>query len=443
MDLRSRPRSPLRTTLEIAPGLVHRTRGPILEMRAMPPAPQAPAFAHVHAVAGTPRHRRGRPARLLAGGSALTWEHAWAKAVGEAVERHAVLDWEPPVRVASARELDPGIDVQAFDLFHAEQRAQANFAFERLREDSRIGWVAAYSLTRRTRTFLPATLAHMFYEPRTPADRFDLCPVSGYACGNTLEEALLGALCEVAERDALMLCWYQRLAVPALDLASFDSATVRDALARFAHAPVRLYCADLTTDARIPALLVMMTSAHPGWPAAAVATAADLSPARALVKALSELSSGQALVQAHRRAGGRLPRSAHDVVQPEDHGLFYAAPQALRHLDTLLRPRRTVRADPAAGGSTGNDVKADLDVCLQRLAACGLEALAVELTPPEIAARGLRVVKVVVPGMLPIDFGRATRHLGGPRLYSAPLRMGHAQAATRPGALNRMPHPFP
>lgn len=441
MALKPRPATPLRVTLDMAPTLVDHRNGPIFSIEAAPAARTDPAFAHVHATTGTSRRLRGRPARLLTGGSALRWEQAYAKAVGEAVERHCVLDWTPRVRVARAHDLDRNIDVDAFDLFHAEQRRAPGFAFEPLRADSLIGWVPAYSLTRRQSSFLPATLAHLYHQPCTPADHFDLCPVSGYACGNTLEEALLRGLCEVAERDALMLTWAQRLAVPALDLASFDSAAVRDALGRFAHCPVRLYCADLRTDAGIPVVLVMMTSSEPGWPAAAVATAADPSTEHALIKALGELSNGRALVQANGRRG--LPRTPAQVQLPEDHGLFYAAPQALGLLDLWLHPRRTQRAPTETQESVKTCVLSTLEDCVQGLARCGLEALAVEITSPQAAAAGLHVVKVVVPGMLPIDFGSSGKHLGGRRLYEAPARMGYAQFATTPGRLNTLPHPLP
>ena len=441
MTLKPQPATPLRVTLDIAPTLVDCRNGPIFSIAAAPAARSDPAFAHVHATTGSARRLPGRPARLLTGGSALHWDQAYAKAVGEAVERHCVLDWTPRVRVARANDLDRDIDVDTFDLFHPEQRRAPGFAFEPLRADSLISWVPAYSLTRRQSSFLPATLAHLYHQPCTPADRFDLCPVSGYACGNTLEEALLRGLCEVAERDALMLTWAQRLAVPALDLASFDSAAVRDALSRFAHCPVRLYCADLRTDVGIPVVLVMMTSSEPGWPAAAIATAADPSTERALLKALSELSNGRALVQAHGLRG--LPRTPAQVHLPEDHGLFYADPHALGLLDLWLHPRRTQRAPTETQESVKTCVLATLEDCVQGLARCGLEALAVEITSPQAAAAGLHVVKVVVPGMLPIDFGNSSKHLGGRRLYEAPARMGYSQFATTPGRLNTLPHPLP
>jgi ribosomal protein S12 methylthiotransferase accessory factor len=120
--------------------------------------------------------------------------------------------------------------------------------------------------------------------------------------------------------------------------------------------------------------------------------------------------------------------------------LFYCSPARLPFLDVLIRPRSVVR--PAwrrslATGSVGQDV----ETCVRRLAAAGLEVLVADLTTPDVAGLGFKVVKVLIPGMHPIDFGY-WRHLGGRRLYETPARLGY-RAAYGPNDLNLFPHPFP
>ena len=444
MQLRSHAPSDVSLSLNALPWLVDAVRGPIRSLRAQRLAVDDPAFCHYHAVVGSALPRRNRPAELLAGGSALTWQTALAKAVGESVERYCVMVYEPQVRFARARELrEAAPDPLVFDLFHPAQRASPRFPFARLTDDSRIGWIEGYSLTRAQPTLMPAALAHLYYRPQADEVVFDRCPLSGYAAGNTLEEALLGALCEVVERDALMIAWYHRLCVPALDLGSFDSPAVQASVRRFGRSPVRLFCADITSDVAIPAVLMLMTSCQSGWPAAVVATAADLSAERAVLRALGELSSGHALVRSYWQSGRATPRRFTEVTRPEDHALFYAEPGALRYLDAFVRPRSSRRAAQLATPYSDTDVKANLDECVRRLAAQGLEAIAVELTTPEVGAHGLRVVKVLVPGMQPLDCGNDCKHLGASRLYDAPRRMGYAGTARHPSGLNRAPHPFP
>jgi ribosomal protein S12 methylthiotransferase accessory factor len=126
----------------------------------------------------------------------------------------------------------------------------------------------------------------------------------------------------------------------------------------------------------------------------------------------------------------------------EDHGLFYSSPSMLPALDPLLRPNRWVKAADVAPAHQLTDVKDDIDHCVQLLADNGLEVIAIDLTTPDVEGLGFKVVKVLIPGMQPIDFGPQW-HLGGKRLYEAPARMGYEGTAREPWHLNLFPHPFP
>jgi ribosomal protein S12 methylthiotransferase accessory factor len=111
-------------------------------------------------------------------------------------------------------------------------------------------------------------------------------------------------------------------------------------------------------------------------------------------------------------------------------------------LDPLLCPNRWIKAADVAPAHQLTDVKDDIDHCVRLLEDNGLEVIAVDLTTPEVEALGFKVVKVLIPGTQPIDFGPRW-HLGGQRLYDAPARMGYPGAAREPWHLNLFPHPFP
>ena len=68
--------------------------------------------------------------------------------------------------------------------------------------------------------------------------------------------------------------------------------------------------------------------------------------------------------------------------------------------------------------------------------------ISVDLTTPWLRSLGLCAVRVVVPGLQPIHFGRGNAVLGGARLYQAPRRMGRRDRDTTPEELNPWPHPF-
>jgi ribosomal protein S12 methylthiotransferase accessory factor len=254
---------------------------------------------------------------------------------------------------------------------------------------------------------------------------------------------VLSAICEVIERDALMVCWYNRLPVPGFDLRAGRSDALRATLDRYAGAPVRLHCANITTDIGIPVTFAIMVSHHPGWPAAIVATAAHLDPEESIVRALHELAANHLYIRSYFEDPSRKrPQAAHEVVTQEDHGLFYCSPARLPLLDPFIRPRWLVRPDEVPS-ELSSDVKTNVERCLARLAALDLEVIVIDLTTPDVQSLGLKVVKVLIPGAQPLDFGTRWQHFGGRRLYESPVRLGYRRTPPRVDELNTLPHPFP
>jgi len=174
-----------------------------------------------------------------------------------------------------------------------------------------------------------------------------------------------------------------------------------------------------------------------------VATAADLDPERAITRALQELSANHLYVRGYfGNPYHPVPRTPHEIINQEDHGLFYCSPERLPALDTILRPRSMQRPKDLTSLSS-TDAKKNIETCIERLNAVGLEVIAVDLTTNDVDELGLKVFKVLVPGIQPIDFGMQWQHIGGRRLYEAPVRMGYRETPPTPNELNYFPHPFP
>jgi ribosomal protein S12 methylthiotransferase accessory factor len=77
---------------------------------------------------------------------------------------------------------------------------------------------------------------------------------------------------------------------------------------------------------------------------------------------------------------------------------------------------------------SGESVVANLRTVVDDLAHAGFDAVAVDLTTEDVDAVGYKVVRVVVPGLQPLDNDHTCRHLGGARLRAT---------------FNPDPHPFP
>jgi ribosomal protein S12 methylthiotransferase accessory factor len=433
----------LNTTLRRLTDLLDSQTGIITSIEFFKVRSDDPQFVHCHATITDTGRLAGGMTIPGTGGTALSAEVALGKAIGESVERYCGEFCDPdsitlaPFRKIRTEAIDPG----RFVLFHPSQYSP-RFPFRPPSHDASMGWMRARSLTYDKDVLVPASLVHVTYPGAEHESLIDMNPVSGYACGNSFDEAALSGICEVVERDAFMIFWYNRLPAPAFDLSAAESPMLKSVLVRYQPAPVSLYCADITTEAGIPVALALMVAGSPRLPAAVVATAAHLDTEQAITKALFELAANQLYVRSfyEQPAYRKMPRTASEVVQPEDHGLFYCSPNRLPYLGMLTNPLTANPPFRRRSLSAGN-ISQDLDACVRLLAAAGLEVIVADLTTPDVADLGFKVVKVLIPGMYPIDFGH-WHHLGGRRLYETPVRLGY-RAASGPHELNLFPHPFP
>ncbi|HEX6015626.1 MAG TPA: YcaO-like family protein [Geminicoccaceae bacterium] len=317
-------------------------------------------------------------------GKGLTADAARAAALMEAVESWHAETIEAPLRLASAAELARRSGTVAVD--RLPRRADARFD-----PDQPLLWIEGRHMVTGEPVWLPYELVHTDYRlPQPPAAGCFPVSTNGLAAGNTRDEAVRHALCELIERDALSL-WHQ-LHPRARQGTAIDQATVEDAgcravLDRLAETGFAVALFDLTSDLAVPAFLALLVdrrdaAGHPG-----LGSACHPRPATALLKALLEAVQ----VRTGYIAGAR------DDLTPEE---FDAAGpvEKLRWLGPLLEgaegARRLAQAEPAAGGG---GPAAQVGYLLGRLAATGLgEAVAVDLTRPEF---DLPVVRVVVPGL--------------------------------------------
>ncbi|GAA1627021.1 hypothetical protein GCM10009733_024700 [Nonomuraea maheshkhaliensis] len=226
-------------------------------------------------------------------------------------------------------------------------------------------------------------------------DRCDYADLMRYSCnsgsaiGVTVAEALLHALNETIERDALSLLLVRVfLGGPGFRPRLIDPETLPDKPAR-AYAVAReltgspVYLLDITSDLGVPTMLAytLPTSRHPHRRG----TGTSLSPSHAAWRALTEL--------VQTTLGERLPADTHrDPAAPAAHPELYAC--ARFDLAQALRDAHVVpfRGDVTADGAPGDQLRTVVAV----LAARGLTAYGRTV---HALASGVTVVHVFVPGL--------------------------------------------
>jgi ribosomal protein S12 methylthiotransferase accessory factor len=260
---------------------------------------------------------------------------------------------------------------------------------------------------------------------------------SGLACSIRAETAMLSGLCEVIERDAIMIAWLNGLELPRLVPPAGDPVLdelYRRIAAKHMHATVL----DATSDVGLPVRLALVEHQADVPVECAVGMAAHPDPLQAHRKALCEAM--HTLNWLHQLQQRRPPAST--ALEPEsfeEHVFLYGHAWARHHLDIWrCGPWRQETPQHPQAEKTPSE---HFDRLVQRLAAVGLEVLTVDVTLSDVAQAGFSVFRTVVPGMVPLTVGRHAC-LGGTRLRTVPVHLGwHARYG--PEHYNPYPHPFP
>jgi len=426
----------LETFLSPFTGVVRDTIEFLYEPGEAPQASIGSTLAHGKPVIGELRAGRG-------GGTNGSRPAALAAALGEAVERYSasyVPDHE--FVLASARELgDEAVDPGRFALFHEEQHRIPGFPFCPFTPTTRIHWVRGFSIPDCAPALLPAQLTYLG-PPARETMPIGYTTSNGLACAMTLEEAILGGLCELIERDAFMLTWQGKLSHPLLTWSSTPELAELDRRL-FAPSGRRYAAVDLSLFFGVPAVLGVVRGAPGERAALGVGAGCAPSIADAWRKALSEaFSVHRFLRDVGATAPERRANTSADIRTFDDHMVFYADEERAQHTAFLdgsadRREAATVRS------LEGADVLAQIQEVTARLRTAGVSSYAVDVTSPDVRASGLRVARVVCPELCALDVMDSARYLGGRRLYHAAHEAGALPKPLSLTELNPFPHPFP
>ncbi len=372
-------------------------------------------------------------------------DRARAAAIGEVAERYSAHFYDrDTLTTASWNELDePALDPETFALHSSPQLT----AFATSLDDTprpfdrgtRTSWVRGTDLSSGASVLVPAPFVYLPY--RYPQDEpfFTDCTSTGLALAANRESAALSALSEVAERDAVAIVWLAGLAVPRVEFDP-DDELGRFVRSRFAAAGFSCVLLDAHLDLPLSVVIAILFD-EKGRPSfGSAARSSSLAAAR---KALLEAAQARiswkrdSLIEPRRRFASDFS----DVREFSDHPVVYADPARHDDLTFLWSSRQTVHWREIPDRATGRADR-DLEVLFEGLEDLGHRAVAVEVTTPDLASLGLRVVRALAPGLQPLNGAHCRPALGGLRLRELPMRLGLATAPLADDDLNRLVHPF-
>jgi ribosomal protein S12 methylthiotransferase accessory factor len=375
--------------------------------------------------------------RTRTGGKGVTDVQARMSAVGEAIERYCgVARGDEPARHGTMVEIGPEAVDPRRCLHYSDAQYDGRAAWNagcasifhqvphRFDERLAIDWAPLWSLTHDARRYLPAAFC-WYGHPDSRRHYFCAGDTNGCAAGATPEEAMLQALFELVERDAVAIWWYNRLSRPGLELGSFAIPYIERVRLHHAGLGRDVWALDLTHDLTIPVFAALSRRTDGGTEDIVFGFGAHFDPTEALMRAVTEMNQFLPAVLKRDAAGNTA------YAWPEDDAIRFWQHETLASQPWLgpspAARRRSCDFATPPPVDVGEMLRHAVDICRDHR----LEVLAQNQTRPDI---DLPVYRMVVPGLR-----HFWRRFGPGRLYDVPVAMGWRATPIAEADLNPIP----
>lgn len=234
-------------------------------------------------------------------------------------------------------------------------------------------WTFAYDPLESKKLIFPL---HWFYR---------IYGTTGWAAGNTLEEATLQALCEIVERHCISIVMEERLEVPTIEIDSIENSLIKDLIRKITSSGIEIFIKDFSLDLEIPTIAIIAHDPLVSTPTLRVYGAAGthLNPEIALIRAITELVQHRAQVLYRelilRKAGGPT--------------FCFLKFKDLKEAEFLLKGERILFNQLPYFSHP--DFKVEIDYVLDKLLKRGLRAYLIDTTHPVLK---IPSVIITVPG---------------------------------------------
>jgi len=365
-------------------------------------------------------------------------KEAELKALGEAAERYtsAVLSPDEFI-VATADELgDRAFDWKRLPKLSEKERSDPKQLLHPFSAQDSMRWIEALDMHQKVSVHVPIVLTHLY--PRAWTSERFIYPIStGTALHPDPWQAMLSAVLEVIERDALSLNWILRRPLRRIQLQTHDARFFDEKTwGLLQQDDMRLY--EASTDFGIP--VVYARRFRPAHPRAAnvFGCACNFDICDAIGKAAREsIMIAHALESSIHQIPDdpfecrSLVDGASMMMVPERNGEFAFLDQAGNvGLDKLMYQQTDVCESP----------RAQFDWVLAKTRQHGQPLYIAEISCAEIKHVGLRAFRAVMPGMMPLSFVHRARFLGSQRLSD--MHQYWNLPSTLEERINPWPQPF-
>jgi len=301
-------------------------------------------------------------------------------------------------------------------------------------KDLKTNWIKVKNFKSNESKFIPECF--IFYpgvEDSEKIPRFFFANSNGMAAHTTVKEAVKKAALEIIERDAILIHWINKISPNRIIFSgrhpNYFSITKRN----LEMVGYQLAILDLTLDT-VP-VIMSIAYKESGDLGFFCGAAADTSKVNAIRKSIEELE-----LTIWMRLGDLigLKREIKNVKiktiwKPSHHEMVYLQPGMNRYLEFLYKGGRT------EFNESDFSVTVDVFATLENI---GKEIYYIDLTSEDVRSLnlGIKVVRCIIPGLIPITFGYGYEPLAMKRIYETSLGGNFCEKDV---VKNYLPHFFP
>jgi ribosomal protein S12 methylthiotransferase accessory factor len=413
--------------------------GPIIHVRGLSLAPPDPRWwICICELARSPVGTWVSPSHFGAAGASTDLAAALQAALAEAVERYSSLN---PDRLdeesALLRPADSNIATRFPSCADHEDCPDSLKGLSRI--STPIRHVPTLDLATGDKVMVPRAYVEIMSSQGTKEPLVTMPISTGCAFHMEPWKAVWRGLCEVAERDAMMLMWWLRKPSPEIIVRPVEvPAPLASRMLRLRAVDLDVRLFDITADFRVPTVFCVLISES--FPYITVGASCQADASLACCKAIDEAVAARVASQWDRWSREIPSFGSFDWVSLlEDHMMLYASWKQSPALNFLLERHEedlSYNKFAAQDWWRAPSNSSGLVHLARRLLAMGLTVLWCDITATEAVDIG-RVVRVVVPEMMPLSQDHNARWLGTKRLLQQAPPNWNSEADVNP-----FPHPF-
>jgi thiazole/oxazole-forming peptide maturase SagD family component len=355
---------------------------------------------------------------------------ALLKASSEAYEWDACSCIPHDLIRVSLKELRNAIDPRRIVCYHNSQYPKKNFSLKPFHDDQEYFWKDGREVMTGKMVYVLSDCIYFPYTPATP--RYTYANSSGTAAHPNRNEAIKRATLELVERDAFMIVWLNHLAMPQIYQKSLPQ-DIQIRIRALQRVGFRVIVKDFTIDLA-PVVFIFAQNKVLPMTTCAGCSAFEL-----------DESLDHALMEVEAAVYCRLDKKPPKSIQPrkvrytDEHGNLYEQHRFFRQADFLADTKKLLRFTEIA-----KNTPRTWQELMNLLEVKGSAPITIDLsqTSNQKQVEMLNIVKVFLPGIIPMSFGYGLEPCGMGRIYSLPVQLGYRSTPISYKDLTKFPHPY-